>query len=134
MNHGLARLEEIPLSLRLIREIHATLLRDGRGGQATPGEFRHTQNWIGPSGATLKQATFVPPPVPEMNEALYSFENFLNSEPALPLLVLVALAHAQFESIHPFLDGNGRVGRLLIAFLLVHSGALRAPLLYLATT
>jgi Fic family protein len=132
MNHGLARLEDLPLSLRLIGEIHAQLLRDGRGERASTGEFRRTQNWIGPPGATLKQATFIPPPVPEMKEALYSFEQFLHGEPAPPLLVLVGLAHAQFESIHPFLDGNGRVGRLLITFLLVHGGALRAPLLYLS--
>src|SRR5271163_4839270 len=132
MNHGLARLHELPLSLRLIGEIHAELLRGGRGERATPGDFRRTQNWIGPKGASLKQATFVPPPVPEMKEALYALEQFLYTEPAPPLLILAGLAHAQFESIHPYLDGNGRVGRLLITFLLVHGGALRAPLLYLS--
>jgi cell filamentation protein, protein adenylyltransferase len=132
MNHGLARLNELPLSLRLIREIHAELLRDGRGGRATPGEFRTTQNWIGPPGASLRQATFVPPPVPDMQEALYAFETFLHADDGLPLLLKVGLAHAQFETIHPFLDGNGRVGRLLITFLLVHGRALRAPLLYLS--
>ena len=110
----------------------AELLRGGRGERATPGEFRRTQNWIGPKGASLKQAIFVPPPVPEMKEALYALEQFLYTEPAPPLLILAGLAHAQFESIHPYLDGNGRVGRLLITFLLVHGGALRAPLLYLS--
>ncbi|HLI31970.1 MAG TPA: Fic family protein [Solirubrobacteraceae bacterium] len=132
MNHGLRRLDELPLSLRLIREIHAQLLKDGRGGHATPGEFRRTQNWIGPAGASLQKATFVPPPVPEMTEALDNFERFLHAEEPLPLLITAGLAHAQFESIHPFLDGNGRVGRLLITFLLVHGGALREPLLYLS--
>lgn len=132
MNYGLARLHELPLSLRLIREIHGELLRGGRGSQATPGEFRRTQNWIGPAGAPLRRATFVPPPVPEMKEALADFETYLHSNGATPVLVTAALAHAQFETIHPFLDGNGRVGRLLITFLLVHGQALRAPLLYLS--
>ncbi|HXP37814.1 MAG TPA: Fic family protein, partial [Solirubrobacteraceae bacterium] len=132
MNHGLARLAELPLSLRLIREIHGELLKGGRGALATPGDFRTTQNWIGPSGASLQKATFVPPPVPEMKEALDAYEKFLHTETELPLLVLVGLAHAQFETIHPFLDGNGRVGRLLITFLLVHGGVLREPLLYLS--
>jgi len=132
MNHGLSRLDELPLSLRLIREIHAELLRGGRGSRATPGEFRRTQNWIGPAGASLSQATFVPPPVPEMTQALGDFEMFLHSEQQTSLLIMAALAHAQFETIHPFLDGNGRVGRLLITFLLVEGRALRAPLLYLS--
>jgi Fic family protein len=132
MKFGLARLNELPLSLRLIREIHEVLLRDGRGAHATPGEFRATQNWIGPSGASLSQATFVPPPVPDMKEALYALENYLHSNGETPVLVKAALSHAQFETIHPFLDGNGRVGRLLITFLLVHSGVLRQPLLYLS--
>jgi Fic family protein len=132
MNYGLARLHEVPLSLRLIREIHGELLRGGRGSQATPGEFRRTQNWISPAGAPLRRATFVPPPVPEMKEALADFETYLHSNGATPVLVTAALAHAQFETIHPFLAGNGRVGRLLITFLLVHGQALRAPLLYLS--
>jgi Fic family protein len=132
MNFGLARLHDLPLSLRLIREIHEELLRDGRGARATPGEFRTTQTWIGPSGASLSRATFVPPPVPDMTEALYAFENYLHSNGNTPVLVKAALSHAQFETIHPFLDGNGRVGRLLITFLLVHSGVLRQPLLYLS--
>jgi Fic family protein len=132
MNHGLARLEELPLSLRLVREIHGELLRDGRGSQATPGEFRTTQNWIGPAGASLNRATFVPPPAPEMTDALHAFERFLHDGEERPALITAGLAHAQFETIHPFLDGNGRVGRLLITFLLVHEGILRRPLLYLS--
>ena len=132
MRHGLERLDELPLSLRLIREIHAELLRDGRGSRATPGEFRVSQNWIGPGGATLQQATFVPPPVPEMRAALDDFERFFHSAERQPVLIEAALTHAQFETIHPFLDGNGRVGRLLITFLLVHRDVLRAPLLYLS--
>lgn len=132
MNHGLVRIDELPLSLRLIREIHNELLRDGRGAHATPGEFRTSQNWIGPAGASLKQATFVPPPVYEMKQALSDFEAFLHAEQDNALLIRAGLAHAQFETIHPFLDGNGRVGRLLITFLLVHGGALRQPLLYLS--
>lgn len=132
MNHGLRRLDELPLSLRLLREIHAELLRDGRGAHATPGDFRASQNWIGPSGAGLLQATFVPPPVPEMRAALDDFERYFHRDEQQPVLVEAALAHAQFETIHPFLDGNGRVGRLLITFLLVHRGVLRAPLLYLS--
>jgi Fic family protein len=132
MNHGLSRLQQLPLSLRLIREIHAELLRDGRGAHATPGEFRRTQNWIGPRGAGIAQATFVPPPAHAMTDALGAFESFLHSSENDALLITAGLAHAQFETIHPFLDGNGRVGRLLITFLLVHGEALRAPLLYLS--
>jgi Fic family protein len=131
MRHGLNRLPELPLSLRLIREIHGELLRGGRGAQATPGEFRTTQNWIGPAGASLQLATFVPPPVSDMKAALADFEHFLH-DANYPVLVNAGLAHAQFESIHPFLDGNGRVGRLLITLLLVHGEILRAPLLYLS--
>jgi len=132
MNHGLRRLDDLPLSLRLLREIHEELLRDGRGARATPGEFRTSQNWIGPSGASLQQATFVPPPIPEMRQALDDFERFFHRDERQPVLIEAALSHAQFETIHPFLDGNGRVGRLLITFLLVHRGVLRAPLLYLS--
>lgn len=131
MKWGLARLHELPLSLRLVREIHRELLKDGRGATAAPGEFRQTQNWIGPQGAPIQHASFVPPPVPEMNAALDDFEAFLHDD-SLPLLLRAGLAHAQFETIHPFLDGNGRVGRLLITLLLVHGNALRAPLLYLS--
>lgn len=132
MNFGLERLETLPVSLRLIREIHRELLKDGRGSHATPGEFRKTQNWIGPDGATIEQATFVPPPVPEMETALAELEGFLHEEGRYSTLIEVGLAHAQFETIHPFLDGNGRVGRLLNTFLLVQRGVLRKPLLYLS--
>jgi len=132
MNYGLQRLATLPLSLRLIREIHAELLRNVRGADRRPGEFRTSQNWIGPASAPLAKATFVPPPAPDMHEALDNFEKFLHQERDLPVLIHCGLAHAQFETIHPFLDGNGRVGRLLIAFLLVHRGSLHRPLLYLS--
>ena len=131
MNYGLERLKTLPLSLRLIREIHGKLLEGARGSHRTPGEFRTSQNWIGPSGCTINTATFVPPPAHEMNEALDRMEKFLHDD-SLPLLVQCGLAHAQFETIHPFLDGNGRVGRLLITFLLCHRQALARPLLYLS--
>jgi Fic family protein len=131
MKHGLGRLDEFPLSLRLIREIHGELLLDGRGSKRTPGEFRATQNWIGPPGASLSQASYVPPPSHEMIQALSDFEGFLRTDADDPL-IQAGLAHAQFETIHPFLDGNGRVGRLLITLLLVHEGVLRQPLLYLS--
>ncbi len=132
MNHGLQRLTAFPLSLRLIREIHAKLMQGVRGGNRDPGEFRRAQNWIGPTGCTLSTATFVPPPVTEMNAALGQFENFLHTEEPIPALIFCALAHAQFETIHPFLDGNGRIGRLLITFLLCQRGILNRPLLYLS--
>jgi Fic family protein len=132
MNFGLERLQTLPVSLRLIREIHRELLKDGRGSHATPGAFRNTQNWIGPDGAAIEQATFVPPPVPEMKEALAELERFFHEEGHYSTLIEVGLAHAQFETIHPFLDGNGRVGRLLNTFLLVQRGVMRKPLLYLS--
>lgn len=132
MNHGLLRLGELPLSLRLIREIHAKLLEGVRGGDRQPGEFRRSQNWIGPEGCTLNQAVFVPPPPHEMKESLGQFENFLRMEESLPILLICGLAHAQFETIHPFIDGNGRVGRLLITFLLCERKVLHKPLLYLS--
>ena len=132
MNHGLARLAELPVSLRLIREIHEKLLADGRGSRLTPGELRRTQNWIGPGGATLRDATFVPPPPDVVPQALGDLETFLHTDGALPLLIKIGLAHAQFETIHPFLDGNGRVGRLLITFLLCESKVLHKPVLYLS--
>lgn len=131
MNYGIERLDTLPLSLRLIREIHSKLLQGVRGAHRDPGEFRKTQNWIGPAGADLASATFVPPPVPEMKEALDKFEKFLHDD-SLPVLVQCGLAHAQFETIHPFLDGNGRVGRLLISFLLCERKTLHRPLLYLS--
>jgi Fic family protein len=132
MNYGLERLSTLPLSRRLVREIHAELLRGGRGAHRMPGEFRRNQNWLGAENAPIERATFVPPPVPEMESALDDFERFLHEETELPVLIHVGLAHAQFETIHPFIDGNGRVGRLLITFLLVHRGVLHRPLLYLS--
>jgi Fic family protein len=132
MKHGLGRLNELPLSLRLIKEIHGVLLDTGRGSDKSPGEFRKSQNWIGSPGCTLRDAAFVPPPPPEMNSALSDLEKYLHEDDGLPLLVKIALIHAQFETIHPFLDGNGRVGRLLITFLLCHAKVLRRPLLYLS--
>ena len=132
MNYGLNRLGDLPLSLRLITEIHRELLAGDRGVHRLPGEFRRSQNWIGPENASLAEAaTFVPPPVHEMKQALDNFERFLHQD-ELPALVHAGLAHAQFETIHPFLDGNGRVGRLLITFLLVYHGVLHRPLLYLS--
>jgi Fic family protein len=134
MNYGLERLGDLPLSLRLIREIHAQLLRGGRGASKLPGEFRRDQNFIASAGVrAIEEATFVPPPVPEMHRALHEFESFLHHpEEELPALIHVGLTHAQFETIHPFMDGNGRVGRLLITFLLVHRGVIHRPLLYLS--
>lgn len=132
MNYGLERLKELPLSVRLIREIHQRLMKDVRGGKMTPGELRRSQNWIGPRGATLAEATFVPPPHEEAAKALGDLEAFLHSEDDLPPLIKIGLAHAQFETIHPFLDGNGRVGRLLITFFLCSQQILAKPVLYLS--
>lgn len=132
MNFGLERQKELPLSLRLIREIHAVLLKGVRGNQRTPGEFRISQNWIGPENCTLATATFVPPPPHEMLQALFNLEAFLHDSTSFAALIHCGLAHAQFETIHPFLDGNGRVGRLLITFLLCQRGILQRPLLYIS--
>jgi Fic family protein len=132
MNHGLARLGELPVSVRLIREIHARLLRGVRGSRLTPGDLRISQNWIGPSGSTLRGASFVPPPPHVVPEALADLERFLHASDDLPPVVKIGLAHAQFETIHPFLDGNGRVGRLLITFLLTERAILHKPVLYLS--
>jgi Fic family protein len=133
MNHGLDRLHELPLSLRLIREIHAELMKGVRGQERTPGEFRTSQNWIGAQGASLNHAAFVPPPPHEVMNCLGDFESFLHRHrDDVPLLIRCGLAQAQFETIHPFLDGNGRVGRLLITFMLCEAKALSLPLLYLS--
>ncbi len=132
LEYGLQRLSTLPVSLRLIREVHAHLMEGVRGEQATPGEFRRTQNWIGTPGCTLNEATYVPPPVEEMHAALDAFEKYLHTEDALPPLVRLALVHYQFEAIHPFVDGNGRIGRLLLSLLLVHWNLLPLPLLYLS--
>ena len=131
LEHGVDRLRTLPLSLRLVRELHGKLMRGVRGNLATPGEFRRSQNWIGPPGSTLADATFVPPPPDRLMECLGAWETFLHDD-TLPPLVHAALAHSQFEAIHPFLDGNGRVGRLLITLLLISKGVLPSPLLYLS--
>jgi Fic family protein len=132
MNHGLDRLEVLPVSIRLIREIHAQLLENVRGSNLTPGDIRTSQNWIGPGGCTLAEATFVPPPPDQVAPQLSELERFLHTDARLPLLIKIGLAHAQFETIHPFLDGNGRVGRLLITFLLCEQHVLLKPVLYLS--
>lgn len=133
LNYGLQRSVELPISLRLIREIHTQLMQGVRGDTRNPGEFRRTQNWIGPAGATLKTARFVPPPVPDMKDALDNLEKFIYEEQSnIPSLIKIGLLHAQFETIHPFLDGNGRTGRLLITLLLCHYNLLNQPLLYLS--
>lgn len=128
---ALNRLGELPLSLRLIREAHAILMEGVRGESQTPGEFRRSQNWIGPPGSTLMNARYVPPPPDVMNDALADLERFLH-EYELPTLVSLALAHYQFEAIHPFLDGNGRIGRLLVPLVLCERGDLPHPMLYLS--
>ena len=131
MNHALRRLKDLPLSLRLIREMHGILLSKGRGQKMNPGELRTSQNWIG--GTRPGNAAFVPPPADRLLECLGDFEKFLHDpRHRLPVLVKAALAHVQFESIHPFLDGNGRLGRLLIPLILCVDGAIRSPLLYLS--
>ena len=132
MNYGIDRLAELPVSVRLIREIHARLLAGVRGSNLTPGELRRSQNWIGPAGSTLAQASFIPPPPQELVQALSDLEHFLHAEDEIPTLIKIGLAHAQFETIHPFLDGNGRIGRLLITFLLCEQGLLKKPVLYLS--
>jgi Fic family protein len=131
MNYGLERLKELPLSLRLMREIHSKLMNNSRGGNKMPGEFRTSQNWIG--GSRPGNARFVPPPPDRLMEILGAFETFLHDDKVkLPALIKAALAHVQFETIHPFLDGNGRLGRLLITFILCVEGVLKQPLLYLS--
>lgn len=132
MRHGLSRLADLPVSVRLIKEIHAELMKGTRGGNLTPGELRRSQNWIGPAGSTLASAAFVPPPHQDIPDLLGNLEVFLHHEDGLPFLIKVGLAHAQFETIHPFLDGNGRVGRLLITFLLTERNILQKPVLYLS--
>jgi Fic family protein len=132
LEHGLERVKALPISLRLIRELHAKLMEGVRGEIMTPGEFRRSQNWIGPAGCTLETAAYVPPPVEEMHKALDALEKFIHAPSDLPALTRIGLIHYQFEAIHPFLDGNGRVGRLLISLLLCQWGLLPRPLLYLS--
>lgn len=132
LNYGMERLGRFPMSLRLLKEIHSVLMKGVRGGEKMPGEFRKSQNWIGPAGCTLKEATFIPPPPHETEKAMGDLEKYMHGKERLPLLVDCALVHYQFETIHPFLDGNGRLGRLLITYYLYWKGALHKPLLYLS--
>ncbi len=132
LEYGIQRLKSLPLSLRLVRELHARLMKGVRGAHAAAGEFRCAQNWIGPTGSTLATAAYVPPPPQEMQAALGEWEKFIHQHDAMPDLVQCALLHEQFEAIHPFLDGNGRVGRLLITLFLMERARLPQPLLYLS--
>jgi len=132
MDYGLERLKTLPVSLRFVREIHGILMEGVRGEHLTPGEFRRSQNWIGPPGSTIQSATLVPPPVDEMHQALDNLEMFIHAPSDIPQLVRAGLIHYQFESIHPFLDGNGRIGRLLVILLLIKWGLISQPLLYLS--
>lgn len=126
------RLKEFPMSLRLLKDIHAVLMEGVRGGEKTPWEFKKTQNWIGPAGCTLRDATFVPPPPHEAEKGMGELELYLHNSQQLPILVDCALIHYLFETIHPFLDSNGRLGRLLITFYLHWKGVMDKPLLYLS--
>jgi Fic family protein len=132
LEYGVERLQTLPVSLRLFRELHERLMAGVRGDHATPGEFRRSQNWIGPPGCTLRDASYVPPPVEEMQHALYALESYLHENTTYPPLIRLGLIHYQFEAIHPFLDGNGRIGRLLIVLLMIHWRVLPLPLLYLS--
>ncbi len=132
MEYGIVRLEELPISSRLICELHGILMKGVRGDYAAPGEMRKSQNWIGSPGSTLMDATYVPPPVPEMKGCFSDLEKYINSDAKEPALIQCALVHCQFEAIHPFLDGNGRIGRLLITFMLLEKKLLSQPLLYLS--
>ncbi|KPK68033.1 cell filamentation protein Fic [candidate division WOR_3 bacterium SM23_60] len=132
LDHGMKRLEKTELNLKLIQEIHEILMHGVWQGSAHPGEFRRVQNWIGPAGCSLLNATYVPPPVKEMTRALHDFENFLRSKEDMPTLVKISLLHYQFEAIHPFIDGNGRLGRLLIILYLHQVKLLPKPLLYIS--
>lgn len=132
MEYGLARLSDLPMSLRLIKELHSILMNEVRGCKSTPGEFRRSQNWIGPPGCSLSGASYVPPPASEMKDALSDLEYYFHTETDTPPLMRLAMIHYQFESIHPFLDGNGRIGRLLTALQLVAYDLLPQPLLYLS--
>ena len=132
LQYGVERLGQVPLSLALLREIHEQLLRGELGTTRRPGEFRAIQNWLGPPGATLAHATYVPPPVPEMQQALAAWESFLADRASVPDLVQCAMVHEQFEAIHPFVGGNGRIGRILIPLFLIERGRLSHPLLFLS--
>ncbi|MFC1498858.1 Fic family protein [Verrucomicrobiota bacterium] len=131
LEYGIKRLSELPLSLRLVTELHEKLMQGVRGEHATPGKFRRSQNWIGSPGCTLQNASYVPPPIDELMPCLAAWETFLHDR-SLPPLIQAAMMHSQFEAIHPFLDGNGRVGRLVITLFLVERNILPTPLLYLS--
>ncbi len=134
LNRGIRLLDRVPFAGRLVRDIHKVLMQDVRGEHMTPGEYRKSQNWIGPPGSTLMNATYVPPPHdPEMIECLHRWEQFVNQRGQMPELIQCALLHEHFEAIHPFLDGNGRIGRLLIPLFLIERGRLSKPLLYLSS-
>ena len=132
LEHGLRRMKDLPVSLRLLREVHEKLMAGVAGEHLTPGGFRRSQSWIGPPGCTLNEATFVPPPVEELMSSLGELEKFCHAPSPLPLLIRLALIHYQFEAIHPFLDGNGRIGRLLLTLLLSSENVLPQPMLYLS--
>lgn len=132
LNYGIELLEKLPISIRYLKELHKVLLKGVRGEMKNPGEIRHSQNWIGPSGCTLSNATFVPPSIDKMKEALNNLEIYMNEKINVEPLIQIALIHYQFETIHPFLDGNGRLGRLLIPLWLKNNDYLQYPLLYLS--
>ncbi|MBK1667873.1 hypothetical protein CKO28_07475 [Rhodovibrio sodomensis] len=132
MDYGLDELNRLPVCARLMRGLHARLLSEGRGSEKNPGEFRENQNWIGPPGCSIEEATFVPPPVDVMLTAISDWETFVNEEIQIPPLIKCALAHAQFETIHPFWDGNGRLGRMAITLILCSEKVLSRPILYLS--
>lgn len=132
LEFALKRLDELPVSLRLLREMHRELMHGVRGEHLTPGEFRRSQNWIGPANCTLNEAKFVPPPPEDLMDTLGELEKFIHAPSPLPLVVRLALIHYQFEAIHPFLDGNGRIGRLLLTLLLCSEKVLPQPMLYLS--
>ena len=129
---AIKKMEELPLCNRLIREIHAVLMDGARGRERSPGEFRHTQNWIGGVGSTLKTAKYIPPNVSDMNLSMSDLEKYMNADDDLDTLIRAGLIHYQFETIHPFLDGNGRVGRMLIILFLIEKGLLSSPVLYIS--
>ena len=132
LNYGIELLDELPISIRYFKEIHKELLRGVRGESKSPGELRHSQNWIGPQGCNLSNATFIPPSVDKMKDALNDLEIYMNENTNIPQLIKIALIHYQFETIHPFLDGNGRLGRLMIPLWLKENNYLSNPLLYLS--
>jgi Fic family protein len=133
LNLGIRKLKDLPLAGRMVRELHAVLMKDVRGQEKAPGEFRRTQNWIGAPGSTLATAIYVPPPPDEMHECLKRWEQFVNARDVFPELIQCAILHEHFEAIHPFLDGNGRIGRLLITLFLMERNRLSRPLLYLSS-